>query len=495
MNTTTISNENNDSLDLSKQVGNAFTTAVNDIQKNISQYISSSTYFTRKRKISLEKLVEYLVILGSKDTRSEICEYFVGDDQDEPSDAAMCMQRDKLNADALKRVLEVFTSQFKLEKDFMGYRILAVDGSDITIPTDLNDKETLVCVGKKNGKKVYINQVHLHALYDSLNGVYVDSILGTDGKGGEREALMKMVENGLYDRSNSIILADRGYEAYNLIAFLILFGQKFAIRAKDIFSNGILSNKGLPDEAFDMNITIRLVFKQTNYWKEQCRNDPFCIFSPANQRFDFRDQNKDYYDLTFRVCRFKITDDTYECLLTNLSKEEMPFIKMISLYHYRWAEETSFRYLKYAIGLRAFHAKKRNSVKQEIYARMVMFNICSVLTDSESIQEYIDDYNEIIKKRNKGSKGSSESQNDEDDTDSSTKAGDAEDVKKENKYESKPDKTTAITNIKLFFKGLITGTTLIRRIYRFRTLIRDNRKVDRPDGKRTPIISQQHRAA
>lgn len=494
MNTTTISNVDNESLDLSEQVINAFTAAVADIRMNIIQYVSSPTYFTRKRKISLEKLIEYLVILGSKDTRSEICEYFVGDDQDEPSDAAMCMQRDKLNADALKRVLEVFTSQFKLEKDFMGYRILAVDGSDITIPTDLNDKETLVCVGKKDGKKVYINQVHLHALYDSLNGVYVDSILGTDGKGDEREALMKMVENGLYDRSHSIILADRGYEAYNLIAFLILAGQKFAIRAKDIFSNGILSNKGLPDDAFDMNITIRLVFKQTNYWKEQCRDNPFCIFSPANQRFDFRDPDKDYYDLTFRVCRFKITDDTYECLITNLSKEEMPFIKMINLYHYRWAEETSFRYLKYAIGLRAFHAKKRNSVKQEIYARMVMFNICSVLTDGEAIQEYIDDYNKIVERRKKGS---SESQNDLDDTtaDISVEAGDAKDAKKENKYESKPDKTTAITNLKLFFKGLITGTTLIRRIYRFRTLIRDNRKEDRPNGRRMPIISQQHRAA
>jgi hypothetical protein len=125
---------------------------------------------------------------------------------------------------------------------------------------------------------------------------------------------------------------------------------------------------------------------------------------------------------------------------------------------------------------------------------MVMFNICSVLTDGEAIQEYIDDYNKIAENRKKGS---SESQNDEDDTaaDTSVEDGEAEDAKKKNKYESKPDKTTAITNLKLFFKGLITGTTLIRRIYRFRALIRDNRKEDRPDGKRTPIISQQHRAA
>ena len=82
---------------------------------------------------------------------------------------------------------------------------------------------------------------------------------------------------------------------------------------------------------------------------------------------------------------------------------------------------------------------------------MVMFNICSVLTDGEAIQEYIDDYNKIVERRKKGS---SESQNDLDDTtaDISVEAGDAKDAKKENKYESKPDKTTAITNLKLFFK-------------------------------------------
>ena len=30
--------------------------------------------------------------------------------------------------------------------------------------------------------------------------------------------------------------------------------------------------------------------------------------------------------------------------------------------------------MKYAIGLNAFHAKKRNSIKQEIYARLILYN-------------------------------------------------------------------------------------------------------------------------
>lgn len=42
----------------------------------------------------------------------------------------------------------------------------------------------------------------------------------------------------------------------------------------------------------------------------------------------------------------------------------------------RWEIETAFRELKYTIGLNAFHAKKRELIKQEIYARLILHNFC-----------------------------------------------------------------------------------------------------------------------
>ena len=39
----------------------------------------------------------------------------------------------------------------------------------------------------------------------------------------------------------AILLLDRGFESYNTLAHLLLSGQKFVLRAKDIDSNGILS--------------------------------------------------------------------------------------------------------------------------------------------------------------------------------------------------------------------------------------------------------------
>ena len=46
--------------------------------------------------------------------------------------------------------------------------------------------------------------------------------------------------------------------------------------------------------------------------------------------------------------------------------------------------------MKYAIGLNAFHSKKRNLQKQEIYARVLFFNMTSLLTGNKNIEDYVD---------------------------------------------------------------------------------------------------------
>lgn len=45
---------------------------------------------------------------------------------------------------------------------------------------------------------------------------------------------------------NVILVADRGYENYNIFAHAIEKGWKFAIRVKDKNSNGIASGLNLP---------------------------------------------------------------------------------------------------------------------------------------------------------------------------------------------------------------------------------------------------------
>ena len=70
----------------------------------------------------------------------------------------------------------------------------------------------------------------------------------------------------------------------------------------------------------------------------------------------------------------------FRSIITNLSKKEFSVEKIKEIYHMRWGIETSFRELKYAIGLTNFHSKKTVYIIQEIFARLTMYNFCEIIT-------------------------------------------------------------------------------------------------------------------
>ena len=78
--------------------------------------------------------------------------------------------------------------------------------------------------------------------------------------------------------------------------------------------------------------------------------------------------------MTFRVIRFKLTDDKYEVLITNLSQEEFTVDELKNIYAMRWGIETSFRNLKYSLSLMLFHSKKTEYILQEIFLLTLLFN-------------------------------------------------------------------------------------------------------------------------
>ncbi|MBE5960312.1 MAG: transposase [Lachnospiraceae bacterium] len=101
------------------------------------------------------------------------------------------------------------------------------------------------------------------------------------------------------------------------------------------------------------------------------------------QIFDFLPAgDKGAYQISFKVVRFLIGDNSYESIITNIPADEMNPCEIKELYHMRWGIETNFRELKYAIGLTNFHSKKVEYIKQEIYARLTLYNFCEAITIS-----------------------------------------------------------------------------------------------------------------
>ena len=135
--------------------------------------------------------------------------------------------------------------------------------------------------------------------------------------------------------------------------------------------------------AFDLSLSFSLTRKQTNEVKSQ--PERFKILS-RTKPFDFL-EDREFYPMDFRVVRFEISEGVYECVITNLPRKEFPPSEIKKLYNMRWGVETSFRELKYAIGLNCFHAKKPAFVLQEIFARLVLYNYGSIITMSIDIPE------------------------------------------------------------------------------------------------------------
>lgn len=111
--------------------------------------------------------------------------------------------------------------------------------------------------------------------------------------------------------------------------------------------------------------------KQKNrQYKENLVNKP--------KQWDFADIEQ----LSIRIVRFKITDDTYETIFTSLPRDKFSIADIKYLYGLRWGIETSFRELKYVIGLTNLHSKKDAFVRQEIFAKLTMYNFCERIISS-----------------------------------------------------------------------------------------------------------------
>lgn len=141
--------------------------------------------------------------------------------------------------------------------------------------------------------------------------------------------------------------------------------------------------KDLPMTDLDTTITINLCTTQTNVDKNkyaECKAKWIAGHGKHRKLLHAIWDFESPYSVTIRIVKFKISEDTYETLATSLPKDLFPSSYLKHLYHLRWGIETSFRELKYAIGVTNFHAKTSSFVLQEIFARIVMYDFCERIT-------------------------------------------------------------------------------------------------------------------
>ena len=339
--------------------------------------------FTRIRKLPFENVMKLILSMGGGTLDKELLDFFHLS-PDAAASSAFVQQRAKISHAAFEDLFHEFSQKTDMARFYREYRLFAVDGSDLHIPTNPHDPESFY--PGANGQKPY-NLLHLNVLYDLLSHTYQDAIL-QKGVSNENGAVIDMLLRSSV--SNALLVADRGYESYNLMAHCQEKGWRFLIRVKDLTPTGIAASLGLPHmDQFDVPVSLSITRRQG----KQTQTLYNYKFLPSNSRFDFlpsSSRKRDpitFYPLHFRAVRFKITPHSYETVLTNLPAQTFPPEELKKLYAMRWGIETSFRELKYTIGLLHFHSKKTEFIFQEIFAALTMYNFAEVITQSVVIRQ------------------------------------------------------------------------------------------------------------
>ena len=224
---------------------------------------------------------------------------------------------DEIFHDFLKLSAEKFVSNTISKKQWNGYQIYAIDGTDLQIPTT---EETLNEFGKiKSRYGTQIAGASASLLYDVLNDVIIDGVI-CSYKTSERNMAKTLLENTVFrnNKENSIVVFDRGYPSYEFLGYLFDNNIKFVIRVKEQMSR--YRNTDMEDGE---------VYRKCG---SKCR--------------------------TLRTIQLELENGSKEYLITNLTKEEIDHDSFKELYFLRWGIEGKYKEIKSRFEIENFSGKK-----------------------------------------------------------------------------------------------------------------------------------------
>lgn len=339
---------------------------------------------SRNRKVSKKDIIKFLIAMEGGSLQAELLKANL-----DISPAALIRRRKQISSTMLQDLLAHFSAQLEDAQTYQGYRVVAVDGSCLNMPKDPNSP-TFVC---HSGAPGY-NQLKINALYDVLNKCYMACEIQPQPEQDEIGALDFLLTWYDFD-GKFLIVGDRGYSSYNLFATIQNKpNADFLIRVKQ--GRGAMKCvANLPMKELDEVVNLTITTSQTKIDKANIANKDYVFLQTrkghkqtysANTRAG-RWSFPSPYPMTLRIVRILLEETgEYETLATSLPQSFTP-AQIRELYHSRWGVETAFRELKYTCGLKNLHGRSEEFARQEVYASMLMTNICSRIISSVVVRQ------------------------------------------------------------------------------------------------------------
>ncbi len=115
---------------------------ISEMEENPEQFVKNpKSDFTRKRVLTFSQIMKMIISMGGNSLNKEILKYFEYSEKCITT-SAFVQQREKILPFAFEFLFHEFNNNCVVSKLFKGYRLLAVDGSDLCMCGDTKKKDT-----------------------------------------------------------------------------------------------------------------------------------------------------------------------------------------------------------------------------------------------------------------------------------------------------------------------------------------------------------------
>ena len=341
--------------------------------KTVNTYKVSATDFSRKRKQSFSSTVLFLLNLSTKSLSLEIVN-FVGLfkiylDIKTFTKSAFVQYRKKIKPDIFRGLSKVIVDEFYTDNElgvklWNGFRLLAVDGSRLTLPNTAELKQIYGQI--RNKEQIDMVQARVSVLYDLINNYIIDGLLSPITKGEGPLAL----EHLLHVKENDIVIYDRGYPSFSLIYEHLKQGSDFLMRSKISFSN------------------------VTREFIKSGKSTEIVSIYPGQKtkKLLVKEYDKNA-SVKVRLVRVNLPSGEVELLITSLldiTKYNTGIFK--ELYFKRWGVESFYDELKNKLKVEYFSGYSNQIIMQDFYAALFVSNVQTLI-----VSELTDEINEQTK--------------------------------------------------------------------------------------------------
>ena len=327
---------------------------VKEMEGNKDRYVAEPQKdFSRNRKVTFYDMMWFLLFIGANSMSEEISRAFNNKDFSYISETAILKSRSKIKVSAFEQLLRKFNDTLEKPKEYRGYRVLALDGSDFSSLYSADSKYATI-----SNQYGGANRMHINFAYDILNKIFLDCVIEAKNKADERKGAIKMLSS-LAASEKILAIMDRGYDGLKVFEHCNrIENLSYLIRIRSGMTKEI---KALPDKELDLDLKFEV--------------------STLSKRLPYRMKIQAWdmelpCSVSFRLVKVRLKDK-WLVMATNLPRKDFSARTLKSLYEKRWKIELAFRDIKHALGALHFHSKKDLFNLQEFFAHLIRYNLTS----------------------------------------------------------------------------------------------------------------------